>query len=140
MLRYPVKIERDTNDTFLLTFPDIPEAATVGDTIDEALLNGVDALESMIMAKMDDKEVIPMPSKKKSLHSVTLPALSSSKVFLYNAMIKAGVSKSGLAKMLNCHAPQIERLLDLNHASRLDQIEKALEALGLALYLDVKAA
>lgn len=30
MLRYPVELKADDNGTFLVTFPDIPEAASVG--------------------------------------------------------------------------------------------------------------
>ena len=48
MLSYPVKMELDTDNTYLVTFPDIPEAVSVGDDEDEALLNALDALESAI--------------------------------------------------------------------------------------------
>lgn len=48
--------------------------------------------------------------------------------------------KSDLARMLDVHMPQIDRLLDLNHAARLDQIEAALRALGKQLVIEVRAA
>ena len=138
MLKYPVKLTLDTNDTLLVTFPDIPETVTFGETRDEALSRALDALECMIMAKMDDREPIPMPSASKGKDFVTLPALSTAKILLYNSMIKAGVSKSELARQIGGHAPQIERLLDLNHASRMDQIERALSVLGLHLTVGLK--
>ncbi len=138
MLKYSIKLKMDTNKTLLVTFPDVPEAVTFGATREEALERAVDALESMIMAKMDDKEIIPMPSELKGKAFVILPALTSAKIFLYNSMLKAGISKSELAKMLGCHPPQIERLLDFNHASRLDQLERALSVLGLALDVNVR--
>lgn len=140
MLKYPVKLSLDTNESLLVTFPDVPEAVTYVETRDEALRHAVDALESMIMAKMDDKEVIPMPSSVRGKNFVVLPALTAAKIFLYNAMLKAKITKASLARLIGCHPPQIERLLDLNHASRLDQIEKALGVLGLSLHLDVKKA
>lgn len=31
MLTYPITLKRDTNDTLLVTFPDVPEAITVGE-------------------------------------------------------------------------------------------------------------
>lgn len=46
MFSYPVHLEKDTNGAWLVTFSDIPEAASVGDDEDEALLNAIDALES----------------------------------------------------------------------------------------------
>jgi antitoxin HicB len=48
-------------------------------------------------------------------------------------MREAGVSNGELARRLGWQDPQIDRLLDLNHASRLDQIETALAALGKRL-------
>ncbi len=44
MLTYPVKLEPDTNDSLLVTFPDIPEAITAGDDEQDALAMGLDAL------------------------------------------------------------------------------------------------
>ncbi|MEX2615187.1 MAG: hypothetical protein WD767_03735 [Alphaproteobacteria bacterium] len=41
-----------------------------------------------------------------------------------------GVTRAELAKRLHCHAPQVDRLLDLNHASRMDRIDAAFHALG----------
>jgi len=48
MLRYPVILERDSNNTILVGFPDVPEAHTFGDDEDEALMHAVDALESAL--------------------------------------------------------------------------------------------
>lgn len=31
MLRYPARLERDTNGTILVSFPDVPEAHTFGE-------------------------------------------------------------------------------------------------------------
>jgi len=38
------------------------------------------------------------------------------------------------------HMPQIDRLLDLNHASGLDQTEAAPRSLGKRLLIEVRAA
>ena len=50
------------------------------------------------------------------------------------------MSKAELARRLNCHMPQVDRLLDLRHASRLDQMEAAFRALGKQLSVDVRDA
>ena len=42
-----------------------------------------------------------------------------------------------LARRLGWHMPQVDRLLDLHHASRLDQAEAALNALGRRLEVSV---
>jgi antitoxin HicB len=48
--------------------------------------------------------------------------------------------KAALARKLGWHLPQIDRVLDLRHASRLDQVEAALAALGRELHVEVRPA
>ena len=141
MLRYPVTLRRDDNGTILVSFPDFPEAHTFGEDESEALLRAVDCLESVLMLYMDDRREIPSPSRiKKRGHFVTLPVLSEAKVALYQAMRASGVRKADLARRLGCHMPQVDRLLDLNHASRLDQLEAAFAALNKRLSIEVQDA
>jgi antitoxin HicB len=140
MLAYPVDLQRDTNGTLLVTFPEFAEAVTFGDDESDTLLRAVDALEAVLAARIDDREEIPPPSPAAGRPSVVLPALTAAKVLLYRAMRERGVRKADLARRLGWHGPQIDRLLDLNHASRLDQIEAALAALGKRLTLDLADA
>jgi antitoxin HicB len=69
-----------------------------------------------------------------------LPPLATAKVALYEAMRKAGMSKAELARRLGMHGPQVDRLLDLRHASRLDQLERALRLFGKRLVIEVRDA
>jgi antitoxin HicB len=141
MLQYPVILERDTNDTILVSVPDVPEAHTFGDDEDEALARAVDALESAIAMYIEDRQDVPSPSKaKRGGKYVTLPALTEAKIELYRAMRAEQIGKAELARRLNCHMPQVDRLLDLDHASRLDQIEAAFRAIGRRLNISVEAA
>jgi antitoxin HicB len=55
-------------------------------------------------------------------------------------MREAGLRKADLARRLGWHVPQVDRLLDLRHASRIDQIEAALAALGKRLVIAVRDA
>lgn len=140
MLAYPATLTPD-EDTLLVTFPDIPEAVTFGADADEALAYAVGALETMIAARIDDREDVPVPSAPaEGQHLVRLPALTAAKVLLYQEMRAQGVRKAELARRLNWHMPQVDRLLDLNHASRLDQLEAALAALGKRLEVALEAA
>jgi antitoxin HicB len=140
MLAYPVDLERDTNGTLLVTFPDLTEAVTFGDDEDDALFRALDALETVLAGRIDDREDIPLPSPAAGRPCVILPALTAAKVLLYRAMREAGVRKADLARRLGWHGPQIDRLLDLNHASRLDQIEAALAVLGKRLSVEIADA
>jgi antitoxin HicB len=55
-------------------------------------------------------------------------------------MLDADVRKAELARRLWISRPQVERLLDLSHRSRLDQIEQAFRVLKKRLELSVEDA
>ncbi len=140
MLRYHVKLSKDTNDTILVEVPDVPGAVTFGSSREEALLRAPDAIETVLLGYVADRRAIPMPRAGGRRPFVTLPALTEAKLALYTAMRNARVSKAELARRLNCHLPQVDRLLDLRHASRLDQLEAAFRALGKQLSVQISAA
>ena len=141
MLRYPVILNRDTNGTIRAEFPDVPEANTFGEDADEALMQAVDALESALSMYVEDRRDIPKPSPVKARgKAVILPALTEAKLALYSTMRANRVGKAELARRLNCHLPQVDRLLDLLHASRLDQLEAAFRVLGKRLGVEIREA
>ncbi len=138
-MRYAVNLTPDDNGTILVTVPDIPEAITFGEDREDALVRAVDAIETAIMAAMAAREDVP-PPKAVGAESVTLPALSAAKIELYRAMRAESVGKAALAKRLGVALPQIDRLLDLRHSSRLDAIERAFACLGRSMTIVVKSA
>jgi antitoxin HicB len=141
MYAYPIVLTPDDNGTVLVQFPDIPFAHTFGEDEAEAVARATEALESAVIALIGDREDIPRPSKPtRKQRTVALPALSAAKVALYEAMRERGVTKSELARRLRFHVTQVQRLLDLRHVSRLDQIEAALAILGKRLSIEIKNA
>ena len=140
MLRYHVRLSKDTNGTILAEVPDVTGALTFGEAREEALLRAADAIETVLIAYMADRRDIPMPRAGTKGPFATLPALTEAKLALYTAMRNAKVGKAELARRLNCHMPQVDRLLDLRHASRLDQLEGAFRALGKQLSVQVSEA
>lgn len=139
MLRYPVKLEREGRRV-LISFPDVPGVHTFGANREEALARAVDALETMFRGIISDREEIPLPSPVKGLAFVELPALTEAKISLYRNMRALGIGKAELARRLRWHMPQVDRLLDLRHASRLDQLEQAFRALGRQLTIEIHEA
>lgn len=131
MLNYPVTLTQDTNGSLLVSFPDFPEANSVGDDESEALINAIDALETALEIYFDERRPVPMPSKAaKNQKTVALPALDSAKVLVWNEMLSQNLRKSDLARKLNVHMPQIDRLFDIRHSSKLEFVEQAAQALG----------
>jgi antitoxin HicB len=140
MLRYIVKLSRDTNGTILVDVPAIPEAHTFGEDREEALARAVDAIETALGMYIEDRREIPISDAKARAPFVELPALTEAKLALYSAIRTQRIGKAELARRLNCHLPQVDRLLDLNHASRLDQLEAAFRALGKRLTIEIREA
>src|SRR5262249_21980829 len=141
MLRYPVRLTRDDNGTLMVTAPDFPEVGTYGEDEADALVRAADAIATAIQGRITDRQDVPRPSAPRTAHCmVALPALFWAKLELYRATLDTGMRKADLARRLKVHPPQIYRLLDLDHGSRLDQIENAARAMGRELHIEMKPA
>ena len=138
-MRYAIELAPDDNGTVLVTCPDLPEMVTFGEDEVDARLRAIDAIATVLQARMADRAEIPAPSTEGNA-SVTLPALAAAKVELYRAMRERGLRKADLVRLLNARPMQVDRLLDLAHGSRLDQMEAAFRALGKELAIEVREA
>lgn len=127
---YPVVLEPDDNDTMLVTFPDVPGAITYGDDEQEAMGHAVDALESILSAMIADREDIPAPSPANGRPTVAPSLLGALKLSVYQAMRARGWRKADLARAMGLNPRQIDRLLDLRHASTVAQLEQAMWVCG----------
>lgn len=133
MLSYSISLDKD-DATLLVTSPDFPELTTFGDELGEARARALDALQEAIAARIHDRRDIPSPSPGGDAR-ITLPTLTAVKVILYKGMRDQGLTKTDLARRLGWHLPQVDRVLDVNHHSRLDQMDAALQAIGCHLYV-----
>ncbi|MFK0313806.1 type II toxin-antitoxin system HicB family antitoxin [Pseudomonas sp. NPDC090233] len=137
---YPVTIHREEGSVWI-SCPDVPEMASAGDTAEEALFDAVDAMESALSFYVDQKKAIPLPRAPSSGQSlVRLPALTAAKAALWNTMIEQNVTKTEMARRLGVNRPQVDRLVDLLHRSKIEQVEHALNVLGQRIELAVVAA
>ncbi|WP_175867877.1 type II toxin-antitoxin system HicB family antitoxin [Burkholderia diffusa] len=139
MLRYPARFEQDEEDGgYVVTFRDIPEAITQGDTLDEARSMGADALLTAMDFYFEDKRPVPAPSKaKKGEELIALPASVSAKVMLLNEMLAQGVTPSELARRMGTRPQEVNRIMDLGHTTKIDTIAAAFEAIGRHLEVSV---
>ena len=135
MLSYPIKFE-DDDGAVLATSRDFPELTTFGDDRAEALARAADALEEAIAARIHRGHEIPSPSHGDN--RATLPTLTAIKVILYQGMRDQGIGKAELARRLGWHLPQVDRVLDVRHRSRLDRMDAALGAIGRHLKVSTK--
>ena len=136
MLTYPIVLE-DDDGTLLATSPDFPELTTFGIDREDALARAADALEEAIAARIHDGRDIPPPSHGREV--AVLPTLTAIKVMLYQGMREQGIDKAELARRLGWHLPQVNRILDVQHKSQMDQVDAAMGAIGRHLHVRASA-
>jgi antitoxin HicB len=133
-LKYPITLESGTNGKLLVSFPDFPTVNLIADTEDQVPRQAFDALATALQTYFDGRKLVPMPSEiAEGQNFVTMPALSEVKILIWNEMLSQHLRKADFARLLDVHSPQIDRLFDLSHSSRLDFVERAANALGKEL-------
>lgn len=97
---------------------------------------------SLVMEKGLDIPAAGGPSRgRRKVYMVSLPSvIEDAKVELYRALKASGVRKAELARRMGIHKQQVERLMDIDHASRIEQLEAAFAALNMRLTVQVNAA
>lgn len=143
MLEYSARFTPDREaGGFVVTFPDVPEAITQGDTEQEAVDYARDVLQMALGTYMERGMDVPTPRRRrgKNYRTISLPALTEAKLSLYVAMRRAGLSSADLARRLHSPKSHVDRLLDLGDSSALDDIEAALKLVGKRLVLSLSDA
>jgi predicted RNase H-like HicB family nuclease len=101
---YPAAIHKDPESVYGITIPDLPGCFSAGDTIEEAIANGTEAIECHIESLLIDGEDIPMPGSIE--HYQQEPDYEDA----FWALIPVDLSKlSGSSKRVNISLP--ERIL-----------------------------
>jgi antitoxin HicB len=122
---------------FTVTFPDIPEAITEGDTSPEAHARAEDALVTALSFYTDDARPLPTPSAARGRPVAMVPPLVAAKLALHGAMLAAGISNVELGRRIGLDEKAVRRLRDPLHRSHIAQVEAALRVLGKRLEVRV---
>jgi antitoxin HicB len=132
-----VSFDEDTGQ-YEISFRDFDNLHSVAFTEDDIELEARDALTGMIGDLIDSRIPIAEPSSAKEGEIIIhLPVLTCLKAALHNAMISTGTRKADLARKLNQKGPQIDRLLDVSHASKVETLEQALYLLGYEVSVSI---
>lgn len=134
-MRYPINLE-SSDGGYVVSFPDVPEALTQGDTREEALEMGLDALITAFEFYFEDDEKVPEPGDITG-DFVEVPSSVVAKVLMLNAFIDSGLTQVELAARMGGKKQEVTRLFDLKHSTKIDTIQKALSSLGQRLELSV---
>ena len=141
-LRYPAILKPEPDGrAFVVNFPDLPEALTSGDDLEDALAEAADCLGEALAFRITEKEEIPSPSPaRKGQYLISVPLYLAPKLALYMAMREQAVSNSALARRLKCSETVVRRMLDPKHDSKPERLEAALAALGKRVLLSIDKA
>ena len=105
-MRYPVVIHKDPKSDYGVTVPDLPGCFSAGETLDEALLEVVEAIECHLEGLLLDGESVSMPQSVE--HHQSNPDYSDG----VWALVTIDLAKlSGKSKRVNVTLP--ERVLKL---------------------------
>jgi antitoxin HicB len=141
-MQYPALFDPAPEGGYVITFPDFGWGVTQGDTEQEAREMAADLLQTLVQEHIRNGEDLPRPGKPrgKKYRLIGLRALQSAKAEMYREFAASGIRKTELARRLGIAKTNVDRLFDLNHHSRLNQIEAAFKALGKELTISVRNA
>jgi antitoxin HicB len=137
---YPYDMQPQPEGGFTVTFPDVPEAITEGDTAGEARERAEDALVAALSFYTDDAKPTPHPSPARGRPVALVPPLVAAKLALHDAMLAADISNVELGRRLDLDEKAVRRLRDPLHRSHIGQVEAALRLLGKRLDVRVMEA
>lgn len=137
-MKYPATFTPAEEGGFVVTFRDIPEAITQGDTEAEALEMAADALLTAMDFYFEDSRPVPLPSASVSGEClIELPPSVSAKVLLLNEMLAQKTRPADLARLMGLKPQEVNRIVNLEHPTKIDTIAAAFKALGRNLDLVV---
>jgi predicted RNase H-like HicB family nuclease len=129
-MRYPIVIHKEADSDYGVTVPDLPGCFSAGESLDDALIQAVEAIECHIEGVLIDGEPIPLP-KSIEYHHQNLDYAGG-----IWAMVSVDISKlSGKSKRVNITVP--ERLLSLmdQYASQKGETRSGLIAHAVMEYM-----
>ena len=143
---FPASLTPDPDDGgYVVTFRDLPEAITQGDSIEVALQEAADCIEEAmpsasfaIAARIDDRLNIPEPSDMlENEYLVTVPMQTALKAAVTLALSESEMNKVQLANALEVDEKEVRRILNPRHGTKLATLERTLQILGKKAVLSV---
>jgi len=132
-VRYQAVLEPQPEGGFTVTFPDLPEAITEGDSHEEAVFNAAEVLGLCLDVRMDQGDELPRPTQTPGGVWITPPASVQVAIALRQIREDQGKSLSDMARLLNTSWPAAQRLERPSANPTLRQLDRAAAAVGKRL-------
>ena len=129
---YPAHYAFDNeSDAWQIHFRDFPEQQAACYKREDIELEAQESLLLAIAMEMEEGRTVPAPSPALPDElAIHLPVLVKLKLELHNIMLAGATSKADLARKMGFNAGQMDRLLDVAYASKVEALEQALYLLG----------
>lgn len=137
---FPARIILDKEEgRFFAEFPDIPEAITEGESLEETYFNASEALTLAIEGRLEENIEVPVPSVCKKDQKLISPSARAQAALLIRwAKNQGHHTTSEIARSLNTSWPAVSRLENPKHWPSLRQLEKIANVLGQQLILSME--
>jgi antitoxin HicB len=125
---FPAFLTPDEIDSgFVVTFRDLPEAITQGETVEQCLSEASDCLAEAMAARIDENLEIPSPSPAQTQeYLVPVPLEIAWKAELHSTMHQCNFTVTDLANLLGIDKDKVRRLIDPHYPIDQSLMEKAL--------------
>jgi len=131
--RFPAMITPDET-SFMIQFVDIPGAISCGNSIEECIFNGAEALSGVLESDMEHGHDIPRPSENVEGAYYIAPETKVQSALLVR-WTRGDKSLADIARVLDSSWPVAQRLENPHHWPSLKQLDKAAAAMGKRLVL-----
>jgi len=120
-----------------VSFPDVPEAITQGDSEADAIKQAQEALGLALLTY--PRRGLPVPDAKAKGRGLIAIAVAP-EIAVLEAFKRSGISKSELGRRIGKDEKEVRRILDPRHNTKLATLIEALRELGQQLVIGVQAA
>ena len=124
-------MREEDGEGYHVRFPDLPEALTGGDDLDDTIEQAADCLAEAIAGRVARGDEIPTPSiAVGDQRLISVPLYIAPKLALYLAMRERKMPNTELAKKLGVSETVVRRMLNPKHDTKPAKIQAALAVLG----------
>jgi len=125
---YPAIVKKQKPSGYFVRFPDLEEAVTQGETLEEALVNASEVLSLALDHRLERGRVVPLPSSPPRAYLVAPDAKTQAAILV--RLSRGDRSVADLARVLGTSWPAVARLEDPRHSPTLRNLERTAAALG----------
>ncbi len=137
---FPCQFIKVEDGTIIIKCRDLPELLSWPDKGESVETWAKHAVMDTLAFRIKDGLKVPYASKaKKGEFVVQLTPTEEAKILLHNEMLSAGVSRTALAQKAELSLPEVTRLLNLKHNTKIDSIASALNSLDRKFSLTVES-